>query len=46
LAIKGISLSTPSLDDVFMKYTSVGRDTRGSFRETREARKAFERRAR
>jgi len=46
VGIKGISLSTPSLDDVFMKYTSVGLETKGSYRETREARKTFERRAR
>jgi hypothetical protein len=46
VGIKGISLSTPSLDDVFMKYTSVGPETKGSYRETKEARKAFERRAR
>jgi ABC-2 type transport system ATP-binding protein len=46
VGIKGISLSTPSLDDVFMKYTNVGRETKGSYRETKEARKTFERRAR
>ena len=47
VGITGISLSSPSLDDVFLKYTSVGlTEAKGSFRETREARKAFERRAR
>jgi ABC-2 type transport system ATP-binding protein len=46
VGIKGISLSTPSLDDVFIKYTSVGLEAKGSYRETKEARKAFERRAR
>jgi ABC-2 type transport system ATP-binding protein len=44
--IRGISLSTPSLDDVFLKYTNVGLETKGSYRETREARKTFQRRAR
>lgn len=43
--IQGISLNTPSLDDVFLKYTSVGLETRGSYRETREARKTFQRRS-
>jgi ABC-2 type transport system ATP-binding protein len=46
VGIKGISLSSPSLDDVFLKYTSVGLETKGSFRETKEARKTFQRRAR
>jgi ABC-2 type transport system ATP-binding protein len=46
VGIKGISLSTPSLDDVFMKYASVGLETKGSYRATKEARKTFERRAR
>jgi ABC-2 type transport system ATP-binding protein len=45
VGIKGISLSSPSLDDVFLKYTSVGLETKGSFRETKEARKTFQRRA-
>jgi ABC-2 type transport system ATP-binding protein len=44
VGIKGISFSTPSLDDVFIKYTSVGLEAKGSFRETKEARKAFQRR--
>jgi ABC-2 type transport system ATP-binding protein len=46
VGIKGISLSSPSLDDVFLKYTSVGLEAKGSFRETKEARKTFQRRAR
>jgi ABC-2 type transport system ATP-binding protein len=45
VTIQSISMSTPSLDDVFMKYTNVGLDTKGSYRETREARKSFQRRA-
>jgi ABC-2 type transport system ATP-binding protein len=46
VGIKGISLSSPSLDDVFLKYTSIGLEAKGSFRETKEARKTFQRRAR
>jgi ABC-2 type transport system ATP-binding protein len=46
VGVKGISLSSPSLDDVFLKYTtSQGLEAKGSFRETREARKTFQRRA-
>ncbi len=46
VGIKGISLSSPSLDDVFLKYTSLGLEAKGSFRETKEARKTFQRRSR
>ena len=48
IGIAAVSMSSPSLDDVFLKYTTSGPapEQRGSFRETREARKAFERRAR
>ena len=46
LAIQGISLSTPSLDDVFMKYTNVGLEAKGSYRDNKEARKTFQRRSR
>jgi ABC-2 type transport system ATP-binding protein len=46
LAIEGISLSTPSLDDVFMKYANVGLEAKGSYRDNKEARKTFQRRSR
>ena len=46
LVVESVSLSRPTLDDVFMKYAKVSLQDEGSFREVRSARRSISRHAR
>jgi len=44
--VESVSLSRPTLDDVFMKYAKIGLQQEGTFREARSARRTIARHAR